>query len=43
MNSEEAMEQISKLLEQYYNNELRELGVLARISRVVGQYEGSKK
>lgn len=43
MNSKDAMEQISKLLDKYYNNEMRELAVLARISQVVGHYEGGKK
>ena len=43
VNSKDAMEQISKLLDEYYNNEMRELAVLARISQVVGHYEGGKK
>jgi len=43
MNAKDAMGQISKLLDKYYNNEMRELAVLARISQVAGQYEGGKK
>ena len=42
MNAKEAMEQIDQLLEKYYDNEMRELAVLARISQVVGHYKATQ-
>jgi hypothetical protein len=40
--AEEAMERISTLLDDYYKNGLRDLQLIARVSQVVGEYEGSK-
>ena len=42
MDAEEAMERIGKALDSYYRVEVGGIEVINLISRIVGEYEGSK-